>query len=147
MHPLSILEEQLAHNTATNSPLNLIEAQLSQNSEQARRTELNKFLKDHNIKDGNLVQTRRLDLRSAQIVSKPANAVNSIKSNNPVEAFLAMQLNINSRSTERRFKCLNEASESSSDSDESDEDECQLTGIARYRQQKLAAMKKIGANS
>ena len=143
-----MLEEQLAHNAATNSPLNLIEAQLSQNSEQARRTELNKFLKDHNIKDGNLVQTRRLDLRSAQIVAnKPESVVNSSKSNNPVEAFLAMQLNINSRSTERRFKCLNEASESSSDSDESDEDECQLTGIARYRQQKLAAMKKIGVNS
>jgi len=158
--PLSYLEQQLnqknpslqTNYTTKPSPLNLLEAQLTQNAEQTRRNEMNKFLKDHNIKDGNMVQTRRLDLRGAQSITKPEpKSVNSAKTNNPVEAFLAMKIHdyVNESNTNgKKFKYLNEASESSDSSSEDDEKgDCQLTGIARYRQQKLAAMKNIKVNS
>lgn len=110
---------------------------------------MQQFLKNHKILDGNLVETRRLDLRAAQN-SQPAPKP-AVTVHNPVTAFLAMQMDIKNgvepKGRVKPFRFLNERETDSDSSDSSDSEDDQVMGIARYRQQKMEAMKKAQMNN
>jgi hypothetical protein len=101
--------------------------------EEAFKTELRSFLKAHNIKDGNLVETRRIDLRASQNLIKPMSSQRAAESS--IESLIASISTENKKDT---FKYLNEpdeSSESSSDDDVDDKYDRELW-IERYRKQK-----------
>jgi len=117
-------------------------------SEEIIKNDLNNFLKSHNIRDGNLVATRRIDLRPNQNLNRNTNE------SNKKSAHLLMQNILNTNDDEKYFrniankpiKFLNEDSddESSSDSsDDSDETNSKTLWIERYRQQKMKNLNKI----
>jgi hypothetical protein len=128
-----------------NDSINLIENQLNLNtrdSEEMIRNDLKKYLSAHNMKDGNLVETRRIDLRQSQIERK-ASANNKFTNNNPVEAFLAMNLNPLSVKSKKPFRFLNEKDQTSSESSGESDEENNTLWFERYRQQKNALNNKI----
>ena len=124
--------------------LKMIENQLADNIidfEESNRDNLNKFLLSHNIKDGNLVKTRHIDLRDNQIQNSSTKTMMFKKTNNPVEAFLAMK--IENKSTKKPFRFLNETDATTSESSSSDEDDDNnILWIERYRKQKIELLKQ-----
>jgi hypothetical protein len=129
-------------NSNSNNPFDLIEKQLTQNSinrsNDMFNQDLDKFLKSHNIKDGNMIETRRIDLRASQhqdyTKKDPDNKIKSLFDN------IITQTNQNNSNTSLKF--LNEATLSSNESsnessdEESDSNE-NLLWIERYRRHKM----------
>ena len=120
----------------------LIENQLTDNIinfEESNRKNLKKFLISHNIKDGNLVKTRCIDLRDNQIKNSSTKSMIFKREKNPVEAFL--QMKIENKSTKKPFRFLNETDATTSESSSSDEEDGNLLWIERYRKQKIELLK------
>lgn len=136
-----IISSEEANSVINKSSVSLVEEQLSLNNEEMIKMNLNKFLKAHDIKDGNMVETRKLDLRQAQKITKPAQVVKK-KQLNPVEAFLSMR--VDKKVSSRKIKFLNDRDTTSSESessDDDDDDDNKVMGIELYRQQKRMAQK------
>lgn len=112
-----------------NSSISLIEHQLGLNNEES------KFLKSHSIKDGNMVATRKLDLRQAQTARPKPTQQRQL---NPVEAFLSMKVN---KKPTSKIRFLNDRDTESSESESSDDEGTKLMGIELYRQQKRMAQR------
>lgn len=163
---LDMLESQLTSNTQSglkSCSLDMVEQQLTANTQEQMKHDLNKLLDSYSIKDGNLVETRRLDLRTAQNPTshqrqRQRQSTCAATSTNPVEAFLSMRIDRalkpqNADPNKRpKIKFLNDNdsdSTSSSDEDEDEEGDCdrQLFGIELYRQQKMNALKIKQAHS
>lgn len=141
----------------------MLQRQLTANTQEQMKHDLNKLLDSYNIKDGNLVETRRLDLRAAQNPTsrqKQRQSTGAATSTNPVEAFLSMRIDRplkpqNADPNKRpKIKFLNDHDSdwtSSSGEDEDEEKEGdgdrQLFGIELYRQQKMNALKIKQAHS
>lgn len=145
--------------TDSASPFNLIEKELNKAyslSEQLIKNDLKNFLKEHNIRDGNLVATRRIDLRPGQQTNNNINDNNNInnnKSNRPQltekqkAADMLMQRILNTKDDEKFFrnrskgplKFINDSdlSSSSSDSESDDAYDSKSLWIERYRRQKM----------
>lgn len=129
------------------SALQMIERELGPNyDDDEQNKELQDFLRSHNIRDGNLVKTRRLDLRSEQ--QRPIMK-QRIYSKPDVESFFeSMVLKDDAKQWSQamknnKIKFLNDQSGESSSDTESDGD----TGrdalwIERYRKQKLTGPQK-----
>jgi hypothetical protein len=134
-------------------------------AEKAITRDLNKFLKQHNVKDGNLVETKRIDLRPAVAAASASQTNNNqqqqhIYSKQTIESiFRNMIIKENdSELFERQkelgtFKYLNEnnykggdhdddddESSSSSESESKDDGGKSCLWIERYRKQKAAAI-------
>ena len=106
--------------------------------EEALKTELRSFLKAHNIKDGNLIETRRIDLRASQNVTKPSSSTSTQSS---IERIIA---SVNTENKKETLKYLNESDESS-ESSSSDDDNVRSNRelwIERYRKQKTSNAQK-----
>jgi hypothetical protein len=154
-----LIEKQLTNNTESrvaNSALGLVEKQLNLNTQEQMKRDLNKMLHKYNIKDGSLVETRRLDLRAAQnlTTSQVRKSAEKASNSNPVEAFLSMKIDSkfkasNEISTNKRPKIrfLNDThSDSGSDESEDegeDDGKDHAFGIQLYRQQKMNALKQV----
>jgi hypothetical protein len=134
------------------------------NRDYSNNKELLDLLKSKNIVDGNLVETRRLDLRpeaNSLAANKRVNLVYSKKS--ACETLFANILNHSPKEDEQFFnnikkknlpkKCINEvrtqlSSASSTDSESSDEDDGNANSgdslwIERYRKQKQILNSKM----
>lgn len=112
--------------------------------EYAFKNDLNKFLKSYNIKDGNLVETRRIDLRQSQhmtprkqhVYSKPTaeslfqNILNSTEKDDE-------QIIKDFRKGDMKMKYINEQSSSDESSSDDDNEADSTLWIERYRKQKL----------
>ena len=142
--PLSAADQAYLSNLK--SSFNLIENELINNNNKASgksaldiddaiTKDLNSYLKLHNIKDGNLVETRRLDLRASQ--NAPITQVKSVTKND--------LLNANYKNLKDSHKLkngitflndLSSESSSSSDSSDNDEENDKALWIERYRRQK-----------
>lgn len=117
--------------------------------------DLNKFLTQHNISNGNLVETRRIDLRASQTATGPA-PFNHIYSKPTIESLLEnIVLNKDDDHLFRnkpgpKMRYLNQTqSESSSSDDDDDDDERDGRGlwIERFRQQKMGGNVGAAKNS
>ncbi len=104
--------------------------------------DLESFLKAHNIKDGNLTETRRIDLRASQHQTFPTRPSTMSKIESIFEN--ALKPDRSQKKTESKgnklktkLKFLNESSSSSSSECSSDEQEDNGYWIERYRKQKL----------
>ena len=112
------------------------------------RRDSNKYLALHNIKDGNLVETRKLDLRPGKnpvTTSVFKGKTIPQEKYNPVEKFLKMRIKDGKNvGNQKKIHFLNDTGESSESSDSSDDDDrdSQVFGIEKYRQQKKLAMEK-----
>ena len=96
-------------------------------SEEENKNELNKYLKSHNIRDGNLVSTRRIDLRQFQNPqTKTEEKKKTLESLN-----VAFKDWTKGKTEESSF------SSSSSESSADEENDSSLW-IERYRKQKFA---------
>jgi hypothetical protein len=141
----SIFLDTLTNNSNSSSnPFDLIEKELKQKtvdkSNDLFNQDLENFLKSHNIKDGNMIETRRIDLRASQhqdhSKKDPKEKLKSLFDN------IATQTNQN-KNDNKNMKFINQASSSSdesnntSDSDEENESNEKLLWIERYRRQKL----------
>jgi hypothetical protein len=119
----SLIENEILHNNLVKSP----------NIDDEITNELNAYLKSHNIKDGNLVETRRIDLRPSQnsALIQPKSFVKN-------ELFNKNYKNGVNSNGSTKMKFLNDCSSSSSSSDSSDEDtdNNKALWIERYRKQK-----------
>ncbi len=115
--------------------------------------ELKKFLNSHNIKDGNLVETRRIDLRASQ--NMPPNTKLRIYSKQNAESlFQDILINdaknslIETKKKNNKIKFLNDKSGSSSSDSSSSGDEQEnnsknsLLWIEQYRKHKRMASNK-----
>jgi hypothetical protein len=115
--------------------------------------ELKNLLREHNIRDGNLVETRRLDLRSSQ--NMPPGTKQRIYSKHTAESlFENIILNddndkdnkyaelVRKKGGKIRFLNEKEAMNTSDESSDSDEVCDSSMWIERYRKQKLAIGKK-----
>jgi hypothetical protein len=118
-------------------------------TEDEMRAELKNFLREHNIKDGNLMDTRRLDLRASQNMA--SNTKQRVYSKHTAESlFEHIILNDDKddkwvemmRKSNSKVKFLNETAESSSEEKSDEEDNDSSLWIERYRKQKLAISKK-----
>jgi len=120
----SLIESEILHNNLAKSP----------NIDDEITNDLNAYLKSHNIKDGNLVETRRLDLRPSQnpALIQPKSFVKN-------ELFNKNYKNGVNSNGPTKMKFLNDCSSSSSSSDSSDDDtdnNNRSLWIERYRKQK-----------
>ena len=138
---LKIIERELGRNKSNNKSN---EGQRIMSEEEMTR-DLQNFLREHNIKDGNLVDTRRLDLRSSQ--NMVHDAKHKIYSKQNLEGlFERILLNDDRKSISKlmegknyKNKFLNDKpGSSSSDSDGIDEENDRTLWIERYRKQKMA---------
>ncbi len=132
-------------------------------SESLIREDLNTFLKSHNIRDGNLVATRRIDLRPGQQQQQQQQQKLVDLNKKPVD--LLMESILSTNDDEKYFRNianqplrflndseLNESSSSSSSSSSSEEDEQEeekdksktksSLWIERYRAQKMKSLLK-----
>jgi hypothetical protein len=120
-------------------------------TEKALNAELKKMQREHNIRDGNLVETRHLDLRSCQ--NKPPDSKQRIYSKHTAESlFENIMLNddrdekiiefMRKNGNKIRFLNEREAASSSEDNSDSDGENESSMWIERYRKQKLATVKK-----
>ncbi len=102
--------------------------------EEVLKTELRTFLKAHNIRDGNLVETRRIDLRASQNITKPMSSISTEPS---VGSLIAR---ISTENGKEGLKYLNESEESSESSSDDEDSENGANNrelwIERYRKQK-----------
>ena len=151
--PILSEADQIYLNTNFKSSFSLIENELMHNNGNGKGSlfniddeitkDLNSYLKSHNIKDGNLVETRRLDLRPSQ------NAPNDQTRPLSKKDLLNSNYNNSKEPVKNKLKFLNDnsSSSSSSSSDSSDDDEGndRSLWIERYRKQKQ--MQKNSANT
>lgn len=103
-------------------------------------SDLKIFLKSHKIRDGNLVETRRIDLRASQNMAP--NTRIRVYSKPKAEQLFAEILNDDSVypnfKNGDKFKFINDSVTSSSESDdESDPTDCNTLWFERYRQQRI----------
>ncbi|RMZ92876.1 hypothetical protein BpHYR1_035299 [Brachionus plicatilis] len=108
-------------------------------------SDLKKFLKSHKIRDGNLVETRRIDLRASQNMAP--NTRIRVYSKPKAEQLFAEILNDDSVypnfKNGDKFKFINDSVTSSSESDdESDPTDCNTLWFERYRQQRILNSEK-----
>ena len=150
------MENDLAKQNNNNNILNNLNL-----SESLIRDDLNTFLKSHNIRDGNLVATRRIDLRPGQQQQQQEKLVDLNKK--PVD--LLMKSILSTNDDEKYFRNianqplrflndseLNESSSSSSSEEDKDEEEGEeekdksktksSLWIERYRAQKMKSLLK-----
>ncbi len=104
--------------------------------------DLESFLKAHKIKDGNMTETRRIDLRASQhqtFTSKPStiSKIESIFENALKPERSQKKAESNGHKHKTKLKFLNESSSTSSSESSSDEQEDNGNWIERYRKQKL----------
>lgn len=102
--------------------------------------DLKSFLKFHNIQDGNLVETKRIDLRASQ--NMEPNKSKQVYSKPKAERLFAEILKDNSVYPNfqkgEKFEFINDTVTSSSESDdENDQSDCNTLWFERYRQHKL----------
>lgn len=122
----SLIENEMKNNMQVNYNL----------SENVIKNDLSSFLKSHKIIDGNLVETRRIDLRPNQ---------QSIEQTYKQPAEVLMQNILDSNDDEKYFrnkskepiKFLNDSELSSSSSDSDSDDDRSILWIERYRRQKM----------
>ena len=135
------------------SAFELMEAELfpsmsrNENLDDLITKDLNAYLKAHNIKDGNLVETRRIDLRQSQNMA-PVNK--KVYSKTLADTLFENILNndecndwdkVLKDSKNNKLKFLNENSSDSESSDNTDSEDNgvdRALWIERYRKQKLA---------
>ena len=134
---------------SSTNPFDIIEKELTQNtinkSNDIFNQDLDKFLKSHNIKDGNMIETRRIDLRASQhqdyTKQDPKNKIKSLFDNIVTQTSHNSSNSKNNNINNPKLKFLNEtASESSSTSSSDEENESndsKLLWIERYRRQKI----------
>ena len=131
-------EEHLLLNSNLKKSFGLIENEILNNNiknnskiEDEITKDLNAYLKSHNIKDGNLIETRRIDLRPSQ-----NSNIEKSKTLSKNDLF-----NKNCKNGVAKLKFLNDCSStSSSDTSDTDEENNKALWIERYRKQKQIQM-------
>lgn len=129
-----------------NQDLTFVNMNSFKSMDEAITNDLKNFLKSHNIKDGNLSDTRKLDLRSSQsVISNTRTRVYSKpKAETLFQEILSDTSVYPNGKDDKKLKFINENendSTSSSDSDTEEENNSALW-IERYRKQKLLNLKK-----
>lgn len=107
--------------------------------------DLKSYLKLHNIRDGNLVETKRIDLRASQ--NMEPNTSKRVHSKPKAEQLFAEILKENSVYPNfpkgEKFEFINNSVTSSSESDdENDQTDCNTLWFERYRQHRLLNLAK-----
>lgn len=113
--------------------------------DQRMTRDLNKFLKQHNISNGNLVETRRIDLRASQTAAGPS-PFKHIYSKPTIESLLENivlkkdddHLFRNKPGAKLRYLNQDQSESSSSEDDDGDERDSRGLWIERFRQQKMS---------